>query len=60
MANKIGKDHYSVKEAAIKLGVVESTVRKNIDSGVIKAKKVLNRWRIPASEIDRLLDFSDI
>jgi excisionase family DNA binding protein len=45
----------SVNEAAKRLGVHPNTVRNGIDTGRIKAVKVLGRWRIQESEVERIL-----
>ena len=45
----------SVNEAAKRLGVHPNTVRNAIDTGRIRAVKVLGRWRITEAEIERVL-----
>jgi excisionase family DNA binding protein len=45
----------SVDEAARRLGVHPNTVRSAIERGQIRARKVLGRWRIRESEVQRIL-----
>lgn len=47
-----GKNYYTIAEAAKVLGVSESTIRRHVDGGSVKASKVLGRWRIDKSAID--------
>ena len=54
----MGKKTYSVIEAAVALrpiGVQSKKIYDLLRDGLIKATRKANRWRIPASEIDRLL-----
>jgi len=46
----------STAEAAQMLGVTTNTVRRWILQGKIRGKKIIGRWKIPAEEIDRLLN----
>jgi excisionase family DNA binding protein len=41
-----------VKKAAIELGVSEKTVRRRIDAGEIRHRRVGKLIRIPASEVE--------
>jgi len=45
----------TVNEAAERLRVTPDTIYRRIDSGDIKAAKVFSVWRIPETEIHRLL-----
>ena len=45
----------SVDEAAKRLGVHPNTVRNAIEQGRMRATKVLGRWRIRESEVERVL-----
>lgn len=45
----------SIEQAAKRLGVHPNTIRNNIQSGEIRARKVLGRWRIKESEVDRIM-----
>jgi len=48
--------HYSVEEAAERLGVSQETVRRWVRLGHIKAVRPgFRAWRIPVSEVARLL-----
>lgn len=51
--------HYTPQEVAETLAVTPRTVRTWIDQGELKAVKLHRQWRIPASEIRRILDRSD-
>lgn len=42
-------------EAASLLGVSDRTVRRWIASGVLRASRVVSRYRVPRSEVNRLL-----
>jgi excisionase family DNA binding protein len=46
----------TVNEAADRLRLSIDTIYRRIDSGDIKAVKVFSQWRIPESEIERLLE----
>lgn len=46
---------YTVDETAAILKVHSLTVRRYLRSGKIQGLKLLQQWRIPASEIDRLV-----
>lgn len=48
--------YYSVKKAAVELGVSEKTVRRRIDSGEIRHRRVGKLIRIPASEVEDQVD----
>lgn len=50
----------NINQAAQRLGVHPNTVRNAIDTGKIHATKVLGRWRIKESEIDRVLHGGDL
>lgn len=47
---------YSVKEFAKALGVCQLTVRRKIDSGEIKGRKIGKYWRIPKEELSRIFE----
>ncbi len=47
--------HYSTGKVARILGVARYTVRRWIREGRVKAVRVNGRWRIPESEIKKLL-----
>jgi len=53
--------HYTLREAAIALGIRVRTAREWIKSGKIKAVKAENGWywKIPESEIERLSGNAD-
>ena len=44
----------TIKEAAIIFNVTEMTIRRWIDSGVVKAVKIVGTVRISEEEIERL------
>lgn len=48
--------YLTVKEVAQYLKRRPRTIYRWLDEGIIKGKKVRNRWYIPVSEIVRLLD----
>lgn len=48
------REFYTVKEMAEKFGVHEHTIRNWIKKGQIRAVKIENTVRIPATEIERL------
>jgi excisionase family DNA binding protein len=48
----------SVKEAARRLGVSETTIRRMIEGGEIRAFRVLGQWRIRENEIERIMSGS--
>lgn len=50
----IKKEYYSIAEVAEMLGFSQDTIRRAIDKSEIKAIKILNRWRIPTEEVQRL------
>ncbi len=52
------QDH-SVKELATRINVAPFTVRRWIDMGLIKAKRLGRPFRIPQSEFDRVIPKSD-
>lgn len=45
----------SVAEFAARIGFRPATVRAHCEDGTIKAFKMFGRWRIEASELDRLM-----
>lgn len=45
----------SVDQAAKRLGVHPNTVRNAIETGRMQARKVLGRWRIKESEVERIM-----
>lgn len=45
----------SIKEAARRLSVSERTIRRMIDTGEIRAFRVIGQWRIRESEIERVM-----
>ena len=47
---------YGVKEFAKALGVCELTVRRKLDSGEIKGRKIGKYWRIPKEELGRIFE----
>jgi len=47
--------HYSTREACKILGIANRTLRRWIKEGKIQAVNINGRWRIPESEIKRLL-----
>ncbi len=47
--------HYSTREACKMLGIANRTIRRWIKEGRIRAVNINGRWRIPESEIKRLL-----
>ena len=47
--------HYSTREACEILGIANRTLRRWIKEGKIRAVNLAGRWRIPESEIKRLL-----
>lgn len=47
---------YSVKEAALILGVSEKSVRRLIDRGLIRPSRALRHLLIPRKEIERFLE----
>jgi putative resolvase len=47
--------HYSTREACGILGITNRTIRRWIKEGRIRAVNIGGRWRIPESEIRRLL-----
>jgi len=58
------KEHLSVIEFAEKIGKHPNTIRNAIKNGVIKAFRLgrtrRGTFRIPANEIDRLMEFGII
>ena len=48
-----GNNTYTIVEASEKLGVAVVTIRRYVESGKIKAKKVFGKWRIPKQELDK-------
>ena len=55
IAGRLDRGFYTTTEAAKMLKVNARTIRRWIDKGYIQAKKIGGRWRIPASEVERLL-----
>jgi excisionase family DNA binding protein len=51
----MGDAWYRTGQVAKALGVSSYTIRRLADSGLIEASYTGNQWRIPASEVDRLL-----
>lgn len=49
------ENHYSVPQASKKLGTSQRTIRRWIDLRFLKATKIGRTWRIPESELARLL-----
>ncbi len=51
----------TVGQAAKRLGVHPNTVRHAIETGRMQGRKVLGRWRIKESEVERIMrgDTSD-
>lgn len=47
---------YSVKEAALILGVSEKSVRRLIDRGLLRPSRALRHLLIPRKEIERFLE----
>ena len=47
---------YGVKEFAKALGVCELTVRRKLDIGEIKGRKIGKYWRIPKEELSRIFE----
>ncbi len=45
---------YSLKDAAILLGVHVNTIRRWIKEGKIKAVKMGKNWKIPSEEMNRV------
>jgi excisionase family DNA binding protein len=59
-SNKIKRDDddaplATIAEFARVLGVSKLNVRRKILSGEIHAVKIFSRWKVPASEIDRIV-----
>lgn len=52
-------DYYLTQQAAEKLGLSAMTIRLWIRQGKLKAKRIGARWRIPVSEVNRLLAESE-
>src|SRR5215469_3595737 len=51
----MGEAWYRTGQVAKVLGVSSYTIRRLADSGLIEASYSGHQWRIPASEVDRLL-----
>jgi len=49
----------SIKEAANRLGVSVSTIRRMLDTGELRAFKVLGQWRIRESIVEKIMQSSD-
>jgi excisionase family DNA binding protein len=60
VAEKLGEIYVSPSQAAAILGVNYSTVMRYIKSGKIKAYMVAGRWKIPLSEVLKLIKPSDV
>ena len=52
----MSKTHLTATEAARRLGISESAIRKRIQAGSLNAKKKGRAWRIPLEEIEREAD----
>lgn len=49
----------SIAEAAVRLGVSQRTIQRMIDTGELRAFRVLRSWRIRESEIERIMSGED-
>jgi excisionase family DNA binding protein len=49
------RDTYSLAEFNARMGIHEATGRRWIQAGVIKAIRIRRRYRIPVSEVARLM-----
>jgi excisionase family DNA binding protein len=45
-----------ISEAAVILGVSESSIRRLIDRGIIKPSRVLRHLLVPLKQLDQILD----
>ncbi len=49
----------SIREVANRLGVSVSTVRRMLDTGELRAFKVLGQWRIRESVVEQIMQSSN-
>ncbi len=49
-------EHFTPAEAAAKLKIARRTMYQWLRQGKIKGKKLGNMWRIPESELTRILE----
>lgn len=52
-------EYFTPEEAAAKLKIARRTMYKWLREGKIKGKKLSNMWRIPESELNRILGNDD-
>lgn len=55
MSDQLTKPLYSIKEVTEMLSVSDDTVRKLIQSGELKARKIRGQWRIYRESLERIL-----
>ena len=60
IAEKLESIYLSPSQAAALLGVYYSTVIKWIKKGKIRARMVAGRWRIPLTEVLKLINTGDV
>lgn len=53
------KPSYTLTEAARILGISESTVRRMVEDGAVKAFRPRGHWRIDMWELERLVSHED-